>query len=190
MTEAATWKAVYTESAREYVIVWVVEGVETTNKVAYGQNPAWTGTEPSKEGYTFLGWNSDPTATTALATPLPAVTGDAFYYAVFEENQAVEPDPVDSAQVAIDSNGFKVTFVSKQAGIFYQLVAADSCDLTDAQWKGEAASGNAEPVAGATATSAADTSEQNPQTITLTAPMSASDTKKFYKIKASIPSGN
>ena len=85
----ASYTATWTETVREYTVTWVIDAT-TSNmvQVAYGTVPAYTGEAPAKEGYTFLGWNSDSTATEALAS-LPAVTGEATYYAVFQEDTPV-----------------------------------------------------------------------------------------------------
>lgn len=48
--------------------------------------PVYDGSTPTKECYTFLGWNTDKTAETALEA-LPAATGTATYYAIFEKNE-------------------------------------------------------------------------------------------------------
>lgn len=48
-----------------------------------GATPEYSGVTPSKEGYTFLGWNTDKDAQTALES-LPAVSDTAAYYAIFE----------------------------------------------------------------------------------------------------------
>ncbi len=53
--------------------------------VEYGKTPAYGGEEPTKTGYTFLGWNSNSAATEALSE-LPIVTANATYYAIFEIN--------------------------------------------------------------------------------------------------------
>ena len=70
-----------------YTITWV-DGDGTTLKteqVAYGQTPAYTGETPTKTAtaqytYTFAGWSTD--GETAI-DPLPAVTGDETYTAIF-----------------------------------------------------------------------------------------------------------
>lgn len=55
-----------------------------------GDIPAYNGSTPSKEGYTFLGWNSDKDADVALES-LPAATEAASYYAIYEEDEEPEP---------------------------------------------------------------------------------------------------
>lgn len=57
-----------------------------------GDVPVYGGTTPTKEGYTFLGWNSDSSAQTALEE-LPAATEAASYYAIFEQDEEPDPDP-------------------------------------------------------------------------------------------------
>lgn len=53
--------------------------------VVYGTTPSYKGEVPTKTGYTFLGWNTDSAAETALAE-LPVVTANVTYYAIFEIN--------------------------------------------------------------------------------------------------------
>lgn len=70
----------------EFTVTWK-NGTTTitTDTVEYGTAPSFTGTTPTKTGYTFLGWNSNSAATEALSE-LPVVTGDVTYYAIFEIN--------------------------------------------------------------------------------------------------------
>ena len=75
----ATYTAVFTETAKEYTITWIIEGAEETVSVAYGATPEYDGT-PVKEAtvekvYTFSGWTPE----------VVAVVGDATYTAVFAE---------------------------------------------------------------------------------------------------------
>ncbi len=72
----ATYTAQFSETTRKYDITWVIDGVSTTEQVAYGTKP--THVNPTKDAtaqytYTFTGW--DP----AIAT----VSGDATYTAQF-----------------------------------------------------------------------------------------------------------
>ena len=53
--------------------------------VVYGTAPSYGGDTPIRAGYTFLGWNTDSTASTALAE-LPVVTANVTYYAIFQIN--------------------------------------------------------------------------------------------------------
>jgi uncharacterized repeat protein (TIGR02543 family) len=65
--------------------------LETDSDVAYGTSPSYDSVTPTKAAtaqytYTFIGWNTDPTATTGtLEANLPSVTGDVTYYAIFSE---------------------------------------------------------------------------------------------------------
>ena len=77
-----TYTAVYSEEIRSYTISWVVNGATVrTETLNYGEMPRYIGSIPSKAStaehtYTFTGWSPEVTA----------VTGDATYTAVFQEN--------------------------------------------------------------------------------------------------------
>lgn len=81
----AIHKSIPVEEDTKYTITWM-DGETTlgTDEVYEGTVPAYTGTAPTKEGYDFVGWNSDSSAQTALAE-LPAASADATYYAIFTE---------------------------------------------------------------------------------------------------------
>ena len=69
-----------TKVAKIFDVIWVVEGSEETNKVAYGETPAYTNGTPEREStvatnFTFAGWTPEITA----------VTGDATYTATWTE---------------------------------------------------------------------------------------------------------
>lgn len=69
-----------------YAITWVNgTSVVGSSIVPAGEEPVYNGEEPSKEGYTFLGWSANPAATSAT-DPLPDADADAIYYAVFQQN--------------------------------------------------------------------------------------------------------
>lgn len=56
------------------------------------QSPQYTKAEPTKDGYTFVGWSTNPNATATTGayypkgTVLPGATDNTTYYAVFEKN--------------------------------------------------------------------------------------------------------
>ncbi|MBO7658937.1 MAG: hypothetical protein J6T65_06460 [Clostridia bacterium] len=72
--------------AHTHTVTWIIEGVSETQDVAYGTIPVYGGEEPSKPAtdqytYTFAGWAL--TQHGEVLESIPAVTGDATYYAVF-----------------------------------------------------------------------------------------------------------
>ncbi len=71
-----TYTATYNATVRSYDIIWVIDGTYETNSVAYGVVP--THAAPTKQGYTFTGWDTEPVA----------VTGNATYTAVFQEESS------------------------------------------------------------------------------------------------------
>lgn len=67
-----TYTAVYEQEYIDYVVTWVVDGVETKDTYHYGDMPAYDGT-PSKAGdaqysYTFTGWDKEVVAVTQNET--------------------------------------------------------------------------------------------------------------------------
>ena len=94
VTGNATYKATFNSVAKEYTVKFMNgEQVLQEGKVAYGETPAYTGAEPTKEStaqytYAFSGW--DP----ALAP----VTGNATYQAQFSET-------LRQYQVTFDTKG-------------------------------------------------------------------------------------
>lgn len=67
-----TYEAVYEKEYIEYVVTWVVDGVETKDTYHYGDMPTYDGT-PSKTGdaqysYTFKGWDKEVVAVTQNET--------------------------------------------------------------------------------------------------------------------------
>ena len=85
-------------------VVIDVDGVKTEVKVikgeAIGSNlPA----DPTKEGYTFKGWNTKADGTGEAVTAETVVTDEMEVYAVFEQN----PAPIEKVKVVIDVDGVK-----------------------------------------------------------------------------------
>lgn len=182
-SEAATWTVATT------VAITFKNGeteLYTTNIVENGA-VVYVGETPTKEGdYVFLGWNSDPTATTALAS-LPAATAVATYYAVFKDGSVVEPPDVNPGDglkdyvpaegetvpepIAFDETTGKcsISFVAPEAGR-YVLLSSTTVDgeyLEDADSAKTVAKG---------------------ALVTLTETTAA--TTKFFKIGWIAPSGN
>lgn len=78
VTEDVTYEADYTASVRNYTVTWKDYDnsvLETDNAVPYGTTPTYDSGTPSREGYTFKGWNPAVTE----------VTGNAVYTAEYDE---------------------------------------------------------------------------------------------------------
>ena len=93
VTGDATYTAEFSATVNEYEIKFVDEDgtVLQSVKVAYGQNPSYTGETPTKEStdestFAFVGW-TDGTVTYSTSATLPKVTGDAVYTAVYADTQ-------------------------------------------------------------------------------------------------------
>lgn len=78
VTQDQTYTAQFNESPRPYTITWIINGVSTTDQVAYGATP--THEEPEKVidncSYPFDSWSP----------AITSVTGDATYTAVFSDD--------------------------------------------------------------------------------------------------------
>ena len=88
----------------EVKVVFDVDGVKTEVKVikgeAIGSNlPA----DPTKDGYTFKGWNTKADGTGEAVTAETVVTNEMEVYAVLEQN----PAPIEEVKVVIDVDGVK-----------------------------------------------------------------------------------
>ncbi len=103
VTDDATYTATYTQAPREYEIKFVNEdGTELqSGPVAYGEIPAYTGEEPTKEAtaqytYSFLAWTPE----------ISEVTGDATYTATYTST------PVDyTLKFCVDGEVYKESTV-------------------------------------------------------------------------------
>ena len=88
ITENKTFYAVFTESVRKYAVTWNINGATTSEAVAYGAVPEYTGATPTKPtvgntSYTFKGWAASLSG--EVLDTFPAVTGEVTYYAIFDE---------------------------------------------------------------------------------------------------------
>ena len=88
ISEETTFYAVFTETVRNYNVTWNIDGKTTVASYAYGAVPAYDGVTPTKPtvgftSYTFKGWATSLSG--EVLDALPAVTGEATYYAIFDE---------------------------------------------------------------------------------------------------------
>lgn len=90
---------------QKFTVTWMngTTELEKDENVEYGTEPEYNGNAPTKAAdadhtYTFLGWNTDQTATTKLES-LPNVTADVTYYAIFSATT------IDKYTVTYDANG-------------------------------------------------------------------------------------
>lgn len=90
---------------QKFTVTWMngTTELEKDENVEYGTEPEYNGNAPTKAAdadhtYTFLGWNTDQTATTKLES-LPNVTADVTYYAIFGATT------IDKYTVTYDANG-------------------------------------------------------------------------------------
>lgn len=89
ITGNRTVYAAFASSVRSYTVRFIDGGtVLETKSISYGNNVAYTGTEPSKADtaqydYTFVGWNSTPNQTTHDASVLQDITANRDIYAAY-----------------------------------------------------------------------------------------------------------
>jgi len=86
----ATADTTYTAqfAIKTYTITFIVNGATTTKTVNHGETPDF-GSVPEKDGYNFTGWSLTENGP-VIEGGIPAATGAATYYAVFEEKAAVQ----------------------------------------------------------------------------------------------------
>ena len=91
----ATYYPIYSKTKNSYTITFMNEdgtGQIGTETVEFGTRPAWTGDVPTKDpendiAFVFAGWTNE-VGGTVLST-MPRVQGEATYYAVFAEANAI-----------------------------------------------------------------------------------------------------
>ncbi|MBE7060214.1 MAG: hypothetical protein E7389_05280, partial [Ruminococcaceae bacterium] len=110
----------------EYTVTYNANGgtTDATTATVEENNAADLTKTASKEGYTFLGWNTDKDATTALDSY--TVTGDVTLYAIYEENSTT-----NVAQFSIED---KTVQAGEQFTLYFDLVnnvEASSIGITD-----------------------------------------------------------
>ena len=88
----------------EVRVVFDVDGVKSEVKVVKGEAIGSNlPTDPTKEGYTFKGWNTKADGTGETVTAETVVTDEMEVYAVFEQN----PAPIEEVRVVFDVDGQK-----------------------------------------------------------------------------------
>ncbi len=93
VTGDITYTAQFTETTNKYTVTWMkdTQQLEQDVNVPYGTQPDYNGLLAGSYStpeftFTFVGWNTDPNATTGVAdTALPTVTGDVTYYAIYSK---------------------------------------------------------------------------------------------------------
>ena len=92
-------------------ITWIGADGTTLEEKEYegGATPEYSGETPVKEGYVFAGWSTEAEGAGTqypVDTALPAVDGDATYYAYFTEDGSSDPDePVAGKITWIGADG-------------------------------------------------------------------------------------
>ncbi len=149
------------------------------------------------------------TATTTEACEITVSGGEAanyvFSYVVGTLTVELTPPAVNPGQnlgeddyangdlpIEVTAANFVVKFRTYTPGVTYQLVASEDLTISDEQWRGVAASGNAVPV-GSPSVSTEDAATAVGEIITLSAPMGdGTPSTRFFKIRASVgtSSGN
>lgn len=88
VTGDATYTAVFDSVLRKYTITWVIDGTEDERQAEYGSALGYDGTpqKPSTDDYDFVfkGWSETEGGET-IDLSGKTVTGNATYYAVFEQ---------------------------------------------------------------------------------------------------------
>ena len=128
VTGDVTYKAVYTPTLRQYTVTWKDwdgEVLETDKNVPYGITPAYDGDEPEREAdskytYEFVGWSKTSNGE-KLEEPLPQVTEDVTYYAVYEKKEI--PDPPLTGISSEQTAAYVITGISLlAAGAYFAAV--------------------------------------------------------------------
>ena len=132
VTGDATYTAVYTETTRKYTITWIVNGVETTADVEYGNLPVFDGT-PTKAStaqydYVFTNWTPEVVEVEGNATyeaefeakirsyTITWVTGAGEFTGIWEYGAMPDPavDNVDTSKPSVPEYDYTFTSWNKE----------------------------------------------------------------------------
>ena len=84
ITAPITVTAQFTGTLRNYFVYWYVgESLEETDESYYGDTASYEGLIPEKEGYDFLGWNTDSNASSGKQPNEIIITGTTTLYAIY-----------------------------------------------------------------------------------------------------------
>ena len=130
LTEDMSFTAEFTETVNSYTITWVVYGEKTESTWKYGTTPSYGKYDPFRETddryyYQFCGWDKE----------IVAVTGDATYTALFEEELRYY-----NISFIVDGMEYKISFGYDQIPEFSGLLEKQSdvqYDYTFAGWDRE-----------------------------------------------------
>ena len=114
--------------------------LETDSSVPYGTVPTFNGETPTKAGdaqytYTFAGWSTDGST---VIDPLPGVTADVTYKAVFDQtvNTYTVKWTVDGSASEADVKATVDAIIANHAASIYNAAKAEASDIWD--WLGHA----------------------------------------------------
>lgn len=104
-TTATNYYAVFTATARQYDVEWVVDGVYTTNTWAYDATPSWNENDPTAvptkdsteaTNFTFKAWSPAVASVTGFASYTATWTETARTYAITFKTNGVVYTTVDA----------------------------------------------------------------------------------------------
>lgn len=104
-TTATNYYAVFTATARQYDVEWIVDGVYTTNTWAYGDTPSWNENDPTAvptkdsteaTNFTFKAWSPAVASVTGFASYTATWTETARTYAITFKTNGVVYTTVDA----------------------------------------------------------------------------------------------
>ena len=152
VTANAEYVATYSSVVNKYTVVWHNEAgdavLETDTNVPYGTVPSYDGEDPTKAGFNFDGWSASQGGDKLES--LPAVSGNADYYAHFSAKAVYTITWYDDEGVKINSTAVEEDVVPTHAN----PSKAETAEYTYA-FAGWAASQGGEVIANLPAASAA-----------------------------------